>query len=189
MINYLANKKRQHGVTLLEMLITLAIAAILLTMVAPNVQSILTKNKITAEINEMSGLLQFARFTAIDEQATAVVCPSADFAACGTDWNAPKIVFVDLNGNDARDTAEPLLLTSQSISSTNDMVSSTDVIRFLDSGAANTAATVKLCPNSKDAKFARALFVSLQGRTRISVDSADSDEIHEDASNNNLTCL
>ncbi|WP_371195804.1 GspH/FimT family pseudopilin [Glaciecola sp. SC05] len=187
MINNLVNKKRQRGVTLVEMLITLAIAAILLTLVAPNVQSILTKNKITAEINELSGLLQFARYTAIDEQTTAVVCPSTDFATCSNDWNAPKIVFIDDNDNNTRDGAERLLLTSQTISSTNKMTSSGNIIRFLDSGGAETAINMKLCPNSKDAKFGRALFVSLQGRTRISADS-NNDGVHEDVAGNNLSC-
>jgi type IV fimbrial biogenesis protein FimT len=186
-INCFVSKNCQRGVTLLEMLITLAIAAILLTLVAPNVQSILTKNKISAEINELSGLLQFARYTAIDEQTTAVVCPSSDFANCSNDWNAPKMVFIDDNGNDARDGGEALLLTTQSIASTNKMTASGNIIRFLDSGGAQTAVNIKLCPDTKDAKFGRALFVSLQGRTRISIDS-NNDGVHEDVAGSNLSC-
>lgn len=187
MKNYFVCKKCQRGVTLVEMLITLAIAAILLTLVAPNVQSILTKNKISAEINELSGLLQFARYTAIDEQTMTVVCPSSDFATCSSDWNSPKMVFIDDNGNRARDASEGLLLTTQSISSTNKMTATGNVIEFLDAGGAQTAVNIKLCPNSKDAKFGRALFVSLQGRTRISIDS-NNDGIHEDHSSSNLNC-
>lgn len=188
MINYFVSKERQHGVTLLEMMVTLAIAAILLMAVAPNVQSILTKNKVSAEINEVSGILQFARYTAIDEQTTAVVCPSSDFTNCSNDWNAAKMVFIDANANGARDSAEMLLLTSQPISSTNTMSASENSIRFLDSGGVQAAINITLCPKSKDATFSRALFVSLQGRTRISVDN-NNDGIHEDSAGVNLSCL
>lgn len=187
MINYLAFKKRQQGVTLLEMMIALAVSAIVLTLVAPNVQSILVKNKITAEINEMSGVLQFARFTAVDERSTTIVCPSSDFSSCGNNWDDPKIVFIDANANDARDADEPLLLSSQTIANTNNMTSSANLIRFLDIGGTDTPAIIKLCPNSNDAKYSRALIVTLQGRTRISID-ADRDGTHEDGNGDNLSC-
>ncbi|MFC4701857.1 GspH/FimT family pseudopilin [Glaciecola siphonariae] len=188
MINDLRAKKRQRGVTLLEMLITLAIAAIILTLVAPNIQSILTRNKITAEINEMSGLLQFARFTAIDEQTNTIVCPTSDFLACTNDWDSPKMVFIDDNANGTRDDAdEPLLLSSQSISATNTMTSSENSIVFFDSGAASAAAEITICPNSNDATFARALLVSLQGRTRVAVDN-NNDGVVEIASGAAISC-
>lgn len=187
MLNNLVNKKRQRGVTLVEMMITLAIAAILLTLVAPNVQSILRKNRITAEINELSGLLQFARYTAIDEQVTAIVCPTTDFASCNNDWNSPKMVFIDDNANNSRDGAEALLLSSQTISSAHSMTANDNTVRFLDSGGAEAAVNIRLCPNTNDATFARALFVSLQGRTRISVDE-NNDGTHEGANGSNLNC-
>jgi type IV fimbrial biogenesis protein FimT len=186
-INDLSFKNRQRGVTLLEMMIALAVSAIVLTLVAPNVQEILTKNRITAEVNEMSGLLQFARFTSIDQRANTVLCPSANFETCNTDWNGPKIVFIDENGNDDRDADEPLLLSSQNISRNNVMTSSADLYRFLDIGGTDTPGTITLCPRDGEEKFARALFISLQGRSRISVDSND-DGIHEDADDNNLDC-
>jgi type IV fimbrial biogenesis protein FimT len=186
-INDLGYKNRQQGVTLLEMMIALAVSAIVLTLVAPNVQSILVKNKITAEINEMSGVLQFARFTAIDQRSITIVCPSSDFSSCGNNWDDPKIVFIDANANDARDADEPLLLSSQTIANTNSMDSSANLIRFLDIGGTDTPSVITLCPNSNDAKYARALFVTLQGRTRISID-ADRDGTHEDNNGDNISC-
>ncbi len=187
MINGLINKKRQFGVTLIEMMITLAIAAILLTLVAPNVQSILTRNKITAEINEMSGLLRFARYTAIDQQIDTIVCPTTDFTTCSNDWNSPKMVFVDANANNGKDAAEPILASSQAISATNTVTSTIDSIEFIDSGVTVAASTILICPNTKDAKFARALFVTLQGRTRISED-ANNNGTDEDLANTELSC-
>jgi type IV fimbrial biogenesis protein FimT len=181
------NTRFERGMTLLEMLVALAVVGIVLTVVAPNVQKILSKNRTTAEINELSAVIQFARYTAIDQSGTAIVCPSTNFAGCGTDWNQPKIVFIDNNGNNTRDTTEPLLMTTTKIAGNNTMTGPNGVIAFYDSGAANGSASVKICPNSNDDKLARAININAQGRVRISIDSNDND-IFEDTDGNELSC-
>lgn len=180
-------KHTQKGMTLLEMLVALAVVAIVLTVVAPNVQTIVAKNRTTSEINELSGIIQFARFTAIDQSSTAIVCPSANYASCGTNWNLPKIVFVDNNANNVRDTSEPLLMSTTAITSNNSMTGPASPIVFYDSGAANDSASIKICPNNNDAKLARSINVNAQGRVRVSVDSNNND-IFEDTEGDELSC-
>lgn len=182
------SKKRQLGVTLLEMLISLAIIAILLTVVAPNIQTILAKNRITANINDMSAVIQYARFSAIDQNATTLVCPSANFETCSTNWNDAKIVFVDINNDGNRNVnTEPLLMTTQAVSSQQYFEGPAQVLVFDETGATNAISSFKLCPNSNDATLARSVNVNQQGRTRISIDG-DNDGIHEDANGVNLVC-
>lgn len=181
------NRHIQKGMTLLEMLITLAIAAIVLTVVAPSVQTIIAKNRTTSEINELSAVIQFARFTAIDELSTAVVCPAGNYATCSTNWNEPKIVFLDDNGNGSRDTAEPLLLSTTGISSSNTMTGPNTPISFFDSGSTNASVSIKICPNSNDAKLARSININGQGRVRVSIDSNKND-IYEDTNGDELSC-
>ena len=77
--------KQQKGVTLVELMITVSNVAIILTFLGPSIQSILIKNRIVAEINETSSLIQYARHHAIDEQALLVVCPSTDYSVCSKD--------------------------------------------------------------------------------------------------------
>jgi type IV fimbrial biogenesis protein FimT len=181
------SKQSQKGMTLLEMLITLAIAAIVLTVVAPSVQTIISKNRTTSEINELSAVIQFARFTAIDETSTTVVCPAGNFATCSTNWNEPKIVFLDDNGNGSRDSSEPLLLSTTGISSSNTMTGPNTPISFFDSGATNASVSIKICPNSNDAKLARSININGQGRVRVSIDSNNND-IYEDTNGDELSC-
>lgn len=178
----------QKGVTLLEMMITLAILAIVLTVVAPSMQDFLIKNRITAEINEISGVIQYARHLAIDEQINVVVCPSADFEGCGTNWNNPKIVFIDTNADGNRSSGEALLVSTAKASDSTDITGPNVNIHFKDSGAASQAFTIQICPANKDETFARALSVSLQGRVKISADS-DQDGIHEDINGSALSCI
>lgn len=183
----LLNRARERGMTLLEMLIALAVVAIVLTVVSPNVQKIIAKNRTTSEINELSGIIQFARYTAIDQSSTAIVCPSANFATCSTDWNQAKIVFIDNNGNNTRDSSEPLLMSSTAISSGNNMQGPNAVVAFLDSGAASASASIKICPRSGDQSLARSININAQGRVRISIDS-DGNDIFEDINGDDLSC-
>lgn len=178
---------RQNGVTILELMIGLAITSIVLTLAVPSAQSIIIQNRIVAEINEFSGVVQFARYHAIDEQVDTVVCPTADFSDCGANWDNPKMVFADLNGDGNRNDDEELLVGTSAIASANDMTGPAAIVRFQGSGAVSSPATFLLCHKDDDAKYARALTLSLQGRVKMSQDS-NNDSIHEDNDNNNLTC-
>lgn len=178
----------QQGVTLFEMMITLAILAILLTVVAPSVQNILIQNRIVAEINELSGIVQYARAKAIEEQANTVVCPSADFVHCGLDWNQARIVFIDENNDGIINAGnEELLVATSPTASANILTGPAIRITFRDSGILATPATLKLCHKSLDVKYARALTISLQGRIKMSRDTND-DGVYEKNDGSALTC-
>lgn len=179
--------KQQKGVTLIELMITVSIVAIILTFVGPSIQSILIKNRIVAEINETSSLLQYARHHAIDEQAPVVVCPSKDYSACSTDWNDPKIAFIDNDQNASRGVGEELLVTIAATSATSLMTNTTDVIEFAETGEANQATEILLCHKDGDAVYARSLSVTLQGRVKMSTDS-NKDGVNENAAGTPLTC-
>jgi type IV fimbrial biogenesis protein FimT len=179
--------KRQAGLTLVELMITLGIVAILTLAVGPSVQNILIQNRIVGEINELSGLVQFARNNAIDEQVDTILCPSTDFATCSANWNDPKIVFADVDGNGARGADEELLVGSSGISANNILTGPAAAINFEASGAVSAAASLLLCHKDKDDEYARLLTVSPQGRVKMSQDT-DNDGIHEDQDGVALDC-
>ncbi len=179
--------KQHKGVTLIELMITVSIVAIILAFIGPSIQSILIKNRIVAEINETSSLIQYARHHAIDEQAQVVVCPSKDYSVCSKDWNDPKIVFIDDDNNFIRSTTEDLLVTIGATSTTSLMTNSTDIIKFSETGEANLATEILLCHKDGKAKYARSLFVSLQGRVKMSADS-DRNGVNENAAGAELSC-
>mgnify|MGYP001546341664 CR=1 FL=1 len=52
---------RAAGMTLLELLTVLAVAAVLLTIAVPSFVSLTQTNRVAGEINALSGDLQFAR--------------------------------------------------------------------------------------------------------------------------------
>lgn len=176
-----------RGLTLLEMLITLSIIAILMTVVAPNVQSILKSNRVTADINNFSAVAQQARFSAINEQQAILLCPSQNYSSCTTNWADAKMVFADANGNGSRDDNEPLIATTDPLSKTNTISGINNAITFEDNGGISTAATITICPNDGEANDASALILSLYGRISVANDS-DNDGVKEDSNGNNLSC-
>ncbi|AXT39752.1 prepilin-type N-terminal cleavage/methylation domain-containing protein [Alteromonas sp. BL110] len=177
----------QKGLTLLEMLVAVAVLAIILTTVAPSIQSILIKNRITSDINNLSAVVQRARFTAVDEQASVVLCPTENYTACTSSWKKAKMVFVDTNGNGSRDNSEALIVASDPLNSANAIYGVTGSLTFDEQGAIDTAATITLCPKDNDADYASALLLSLYGRISIAVDS-DDDGKKEDLDGDALSC-
>jgi type IV fimbrial biogenesis protein FimT len=183
----LRSSRKQKGLTLIELMVTVSIVGILLVFVAPGMQTMLIKNRITGEINELSGIIQFARNNAIDEQIETTVCPSEDFSVCTSNWNHAKIVYVDLDGNGNRGATEELLVTTSPGSDINRLTGPANDIQFQPSGAANSVAALLLCHKNGENKYARQLNISLQGRVKMSKDG-DNNGIYEDTSGTPLNC-
>lgn len=178
----------QLGVTLLEMMIVLALVAILVGMAAPNAMGIVDKHRITAQLNYMSSVLQYTRHHAIDKHLVATLCPSSDLQTCDTsNWNLPKILFADTNHNDMRDGNETLIHATPKMPKGVFMRGPKNLIRFYEDGTIGTPATLFICPENAQQKLNRALFVSLQGRVRPSQDT-NHDEVHEKGNGQALIC-
>lgn len=107
---------RQAGFTLIELMITLIIAAILVTVAIPSFNTTIQNNRVTTQINDFVSTLNLARTEAIKRGARVTVCKSADASNCNTSstgWEQGWIVFVDSDADETRDSGETILLTSE----------------------------------------------------------------------------
>ncbi|WP_034475252.1 GspH/FimT family pseudopilin [Aestuariibacter salexigens] len=179
--------RKQYGVTLTELLITIAIVAILVTVVVPSVRDLIIQQRIIAELNELSGLVQLARSQAIDQHVSITLCPSKDHSRCSSNWNHGKILFNDADGNRVRSESEELLHAVKHISKYNLLSGPKNNIVFRQAGDIASPATLLLCDKDNNAEFARALTISLQGRVKLSQDT-NNDGIYEDNAGNALEC-
>ena len=178
----------QEGLTLLEMLIVLALIGILLTAVVPSAVSILDKSRITAQLNRMSSLLQYTRYQAIEQNMPVVLCATPDMINCDiNNWHLPKMLFADSNFDQIRDPSEALIHASTHVPKSVRMEGPRKLIRFYEDGTIGSPATILICPSNTNEKLNRALFISLQGRVRLSLDS-NGDEVHERGNGKALRC-
>ena len=87
------------GFTLIELMVTIAIVAILLAIALPSFESSIRSNTVATTTNELMGSLALARSEAIRNPGGAVICTSLDGATCGGTWNDGWIVGPDLDAD------------------------------------------------------------------------------------------
>jgi len=99
---------RLRGFTLIELMVTIALAGVLMSVAAPSMTKMMGGNRVQTEASSFVNDLQFARSEAIREGLPVTVCPSNDGASClgANTWQKGWIVFSDPNGNAVVDAAE-----------------------------------------------------------------------------------
>lgn len=100
----LANDRLQGGVTLIEMMVAMAVLAIILGIAVPSFQTLIENDRVSGTTNELVGALQLARSEAIKRHASVTVCrrkPNDDICENGTDWTSGWLV-TDSSGNAIR---------------------------------------------------------------------------------------
>ncbi|MGQ7845569.1 GspH/FimT family pseudopilin [Granulosicoccus sp. 3-233] len=151
---------RQHalsaaGFTLLELIITLAISAVLIGLAVPSMKSFMGSSEISATSNDFVHSLQTARSEAIKRAGPVGLCPSdnplADEPGCdATSYANGWIVFFDADGNGQRSAGEELVVRSESRSATFSFIPDTAFeqrIYFGESGSSINPAGVPLSGN------------------------------------------
>ena len=97
------NVKNKRGFTLTELMVTVAIAAILLTIAVPQFKRQIEQSQFTNTSNELLGAMNYARAEALRRSRPVTVAP-LDSASWNSGWQA----FLDVNRNGALDGAAVL---------------------------------------------------------------------------------
>ncbi|MCF7966536.1 MAG: Tfp pilus assembly protein FimT/FimU [Methylobacter tundripaludum] len=165
------------GFTLLELMITIAIAGIVLGVAIPSFTSTIASNRLTTHTNQLVTAINLARSEAVKRGLRVTLCKSADGATCVTtgDWSQGWIVFMDQNNNAAYDSAtETLLNVQERAPGQITMTGNTSVgnyISYISSGqsqltsGAFQAGTIQVCDN-RTGDVGKNIVLSNTGRPR-----------------------
>jgi len=126
-------RERIAGFTLIELLTVITIAAILMALGVPSYQYVTNANRISGEVNGLLGDMQYARSEAIKEGQTVSVCSSSNLTTCSgsTAWQRGWIVFTDVNGTGAVDSASDTILRVQRAFSLGDTFNASSGTKFV----------------------------------------------------------
>jgi type IV fimbrial biogenesis protein FimT len=98
-------KRIQAGFTLIELMVVMAIAAILISLAAPSFARLIRSTSVASDVNTFLADLRFARNEAIKRGTVIVMCKSDDPEAAtpscstGADWKSGWIIFADDNNS------------------------------------------------------------------------------------------
>lgn len=90
--------RRPRGFTLIELIITMSIAAILLTIGIPTFRSVIQNARTAAMASDLTSALNLARAEAVKRGSPVQLCPSDDRATCGGAWTDGWIVRSVVDG-------------------------------------------------------------------------------------------
>jgi len=170
--------KKRAGFTIIELMVTLIIAAIGLTIAIPGFANFLRSQRATSNANELLVSLTFARSEALKRGDPVAVCasdnPQAATPACSgnNSWTNGWITFVDDDtaGTDGDyDSATETLLrvhpASGSVSVTTD--GGADYVRFIGDGTADARDDFKVKPDGCTQNQQRHVNLTPTGRGEV----------------------
>ncbi|SDK80209.1 GspH/FimT family pseudopilin [Microbulbifer yueqingensis] len=157
----------QRGITLLELLVTLAILSILLALGAPGFSRQVQQTRVSATTEELQSAIQLARATALSRNQRVTLRSRGS-------WEAGWEAFADINSNGLRDGAELLIFSGPALESVsiswNDPAGS--YVSFIGTGVSRRVngalqmGTFRICPT--EGTGGRALTLAPSGRLRSS---------------------
>ena len=177
-------KRFQSGFTLYELLITVLIVGVVLTLGIPNMTEFTRNSRITTTANDLHAAFLVARSEAARGKTNITICASdnsmAAGASCQGTWEDGFMVFIDNNGDRARAgigenvlRAHPAIAEGVSLAVANDAAFFTYTSTGLGSGVAGAVTQIIVCDargvaeTSKDYSAGRLFVATPLGRATV----------------------
>jgi type IV fimbrial biogenesis protein FimT len=158
-----------NGYSLYELIMTLGLAGLILTIGLPSFGNIVANQRLRTEVDALFHAIHLARKESIVRRRVVSICPTRDGQACvdTTDWSAGWMTFVNIDRDwpANRDTNEPVLHRYE-VNPTSQIMANRRSFSLRSTELRATNGTLIFCDRAGRAK-PRALVVSYTGRPRV----------------------
>lgn len=162
--------RKASGFTLVELMMTLAVAAVLAMIGAPALGNLVARSREASAEARIAGTLRHARTAAVMDNSRVIVCPSDDGRHCrpGFDWQHGWIVARDADHDGQPDPGRQILAALPPLPPGSRIITSagrTHLVFHPDGDSAGSNARFTIChARERDGK---SVVVSNSGRVRI----------------------
>ena len=160
---------RADGYSLFELLMTMTLVALVLTLGIPSFGSIVANHRIRVEVDALFHAVHLARKSSIARRRVVTICPSDDGRDCepGFDWSTGWIMFVNTDRDYpvVRDDDEAIL-NYHPVDENARIMSNRKTFTFRSTELRATNGTLVFC-DRRGRATARALVISYTGRPRV----------------------
>ena len=170
-------RSQSHGFTLIELMVAIAVLAILSAIAIPSMTRLITSSRVSGTMNEYIAGVNLARAEAVSRGVRVTICAAASTTSCrtsGTNWTVGGwIVFVDDGLNPGQiDAGETILRQRADWTGMASVVAPVGLRRIsfvangrLETGNMNGAVT--FTPDLNDMSTQRYICINRTGRPRI----------------------
>ncbi|MCP4186678.1 MAG: prepilin-type N-terminal cleavage/methylation domain-containing protein [Gammaproteobacteria bacterium] len=160
--------KKYSGFTLIELMITLAIVAIVTTLAIPGMSEFVKNERLTSASNNLLGDIMLARSKAVERNQPVIICASNDQANCNGNYEDGWIITIDSDSDGIGDEIIKIQQATEGNITYDQGGAGLSIITFDSRGFLPTGAntgTISVCDNRTNPDdYAKTISLSATGR-------------------------
>lgn len=170
-------KHFQFGLTLIELMVTIAIVGLLASLAVPSFRTMLVNRSVQSAADALVGDMRLARSEALKRSTRTSICRSSNGTNCAAgvgSWSDGWLVFVDMNANGTVDTGDDVIKVQQALPNIASILapvasSTLPIFKYEPTGWAKAASlTLIVTPaGSVPSDSTRLICISINGRPAL----------------------
>jgi type IV fimbrial biogenesis protein FimT len=167
------SKRHAPGFTLVELMMTLALVAIIVSLAAPPLRELVINNRAQSSADELLSMMQYTRSEAIKRNTAVTACKvdPDDSEACSSDaadgWHQGLLVFIDADADSVVEDPAQILQAREAMGGDLSVSANADSVTYRPNGASANGADFSVCTPDGDKDKSRNIAISATGRPRL----------------------